>query len=165
MSELPVSFGVLVCAVKTLYMALVTNLAPREGVSGPSQTAGSTRKSLHSSTSLRKGRPLIIASQHNFAQLIASNYSSKLCKIATANLKKLNISPTSSAPMQARFEFPERTSSRSFTTPSARGTQHGSRSPAMREADRCGLPGIRPRCCARTHVAQIHGCHGRHGII
>lgn len=55
-----------------------------------------------------KGRPLIIASQHNFAQLIGIDYSSKLCKIATANLKKLNISASIICTDAARFEFPER---------------------------------------------------------
>jgi SAM-dependent methyltransferase len=55
-----------------------------------------------------KGRPLIIASQHNFAELIGVDYSPKLCKIARANLQKLRISAQVTCQDATLFQFPEK---------------------------------------------------------
>jgi SAM-dependent methyltransferase len=55
-----------------------------------------------------KGRPLIIANQYNFAELIGVEYSPKLCRIARANLQKLDISARVICQDAAQFQFPER---------------------------------------------------------
>jgi SAM-dependent methyltransferase len=53
-----------------------------------------------------KGRPLIIASQHNFAELIGVDFSPKLCKIAKANLQKLGIAAEVICQDATLFQFP-----------------------------------------------------------
>jgi hypothetical protein len=55
-----------------------------------------------------KVRPLIIASQHNFAELIGVDYSPKLCKIATDNMQKLGVSARIICQDASLFQFPER---------------------------------------------------------
>jgi SAM-dependent methyltransferase len=55
-----------------------------------------------------KGRALIIASQHNFADLTGVDYSQKLCDIARANLEKLRVSARIICQDALRFEVPAR---------------------------------------------------------
>jgi hypothetical protein len=55
-----------------------------------------------------KGRPLIIASQHNFTELIGVEHSPKLCDIARANMKKLDISAQIICQDASNFHFPKK---------------------------------------------------------
>jgi SAM-dependent methyltransferase len=55
-----------------------------------------------------KGRPMIIASRHNFAELTGVDYSPKLCKIATTNLQKLGVNARIICQDATKFQFPER---------------------------------------------------------
>jgi hypothetical protein len=55
-----------------------------------------------------KGRPLIIASQHNFAELIGVEHSSKLCDVARANMNKLGVSAQIICQDASHFQFPEK---------------------------------------------------------
>jgi SAM-dependent methyltransferase len=55
-----------------------------------------------------KGRALIIASQYHFAELTGVDYSSKLCKIASANLHKLQIQARIVCQDAVQFQIPER---------------------------------------------------------
>lgn len=55
-----------------------------------------------------KGRPLIIASQHNFAELIGVDYSPKLCEIARANMRKVGVPAQIICEDASLFTFPER---------------------------------------------------------
>lgn len=55
-----------------------------------------------------KGRPLIIAHQYNFAELIGVDYSPKLCGIARANLQQLNIPARVVCQDAAQYQFPDR---------------------------------------------------------
>jgi SAM-dependent methyltransferase len=56
------------------------------------------------------GRPLIVASQHSFAELIGVDYSPKLCDIARENLQKLGVPARIICQDAVEFEFPERDS-------------------------------------------------------
>jgi SAM-dependent methyltransferase len=55
-----------------------------------------------------KGRPLIIASEHDFAALIGIEHSAKLCKVAKANMRKLHISAEIICGDAASFQFPHK---------------------------------------------------------
>jgi SAM-dependent methyltransferase len=55
-----------------------------------------------------KGRPLIIAAQHKFAELIGVDYSRKLCRIANDNLQRLRISARIVCQDAVEFEVPDR---------------------------------------------------------
>jgi SAM-dependent methyltransferase len=55
-----------------------------------------------------KGRPLVIASQHNFAELIGVDYSQKLCDIARTNMRKVGASAKIICQDASLFPFPER---------------------------------------------------------
>ena len=55
-----------------------------------------------------KGRPLIIASRHHFGELIGVDYSPKLCEIAKANLKKLQIQARIVCQDAVQFQIPKR---------------------------------------------------------
>jgi SAM-dependent methyltransferase len=55
-----------------------------------------------------KGRPLIIASQHDFAELIGVEYSPKLCKVARINLQRLRIPARIVCQDAVDFQFPDR---------------------------------------------------------
>jgi len=55
-----------------------------------------------------KGRPLIIASQHDFAELIGVEYSPKLCRIARANLQRLQVLARIVCQDAVEFQIPDR---------------------------------------------------------
>jgi len=55
-----------------------------------------------------KGRPLIIASQRGFAELIGVEHSAKLCRIATANMQKIGASAQIICQDASLFQFPDR---------------------------------------------------------
>jgi SAM-dependent methyltransferase len=55
-----------------------------------------------------KGRPLIIASQHGFAELIGVEHSAKLCRIATANMQKIRVSAQIICQDASSFQFPDK---------------------------------------------------------
>ncbi len=54
-----------------------------------------------------KGRALIVASEYVFAKVAGVEYSSKLCKIAAANLQKLGISAQVVCRDAVDFNFPD----------------------------------------------------------
>jgi SAM-dependent methyltransferase len=54
-----------------------------------------------------KGRQLIVASKYNFSELIGVEYSSQLCGIAKANLRKLDIHGKVECQDAVQFTFPE----------------------------------------------------------
>ena len=55
-----------------------------------------------------KGRPLIVASRFNFAELVGVEYSGKLCNIAEGNLRKLGIPARVVCQDAATFAVPRR---------------------------------------------------------
>ena len=55
-----------------------------------------------------KGRPLIIAARHKFAELIGVDYSRKLCGIAKDNLQRLSIPARIVCQDAVEFDVPDR---------------------------------------------------------